>query len=218
MPAIEPTAIATFFIGGAADKNRFWAIGPKTNLIRDRLLVRYLDTIKSTPLGAKELNRDFNSAHWGYDEMDRLFQTIHALCKQKPGCKIRLIGHSLGGWQAAKMTSRLAQIGIPTSLLITIDPVGISYFMNFPGNETGLPRPVAAVWVNLLAEHTIEYALDDGVADAGVRWKPARDNGLKSPPTFDIGTPYSHADVWQMMVFPGQAGISAWQLLTRPVP
>ncbi len=47
MPAIEPTAIATFFIGGAADKNRFWAIGPKTNLIRDRLLVRYLDKLVS---------------------------------------------------------------------------------------------------------------------------------------------------------------------------
>lgn len=206
-------SIATYFIGGAADKNRFWYLGPRTNLIRRTLLNRYLDAIRPTALWAMEQNRTIDDAYWGYDEMDALFMAIQKLIKNKPGTQVRLIGHSLGAWQAGKLSSRLAEVGIATALLVSIDPVGIGYFLEFPGNEASLPRPQAVNWINLVANHLAGYTVDDGVADAGIRWRPERDTGLKRKPTLNIETPYSHADVWQMMVFPGGGGKSAWQTL-----
>lgn len=211
----EPQAIVTYFIGGAADKSRFWGIGPRTNLIRDRLVLRYFLAIQSTALASLEQNNVDGGEYWGYDEMDKLFLAIQNKHKINGGIKIRLIGHSLGGWQAAKLSARLAGIGIATDLLITIDPVGISYFMNFPGSEAELPRPNARIWINLIANHTRGYNSDDAVADAGIRWRPERDTGLKRKPTLNIETPYSHADLWQMMVFPGTGGKSAWQFLVE---
>lgn len=203
---------ATFFIGGASDKNRFWGIAPATNLIRDQLIAKYIKAIRSGAIGCSEAMQGLSN-YFGYDEMDTLFQAIQAIVKNNPKIAIRLVGHSLGAWQAAKMTERLAQAGISTALLITIDPVGIGYFMNFPGGQYSLPRPIAKVWVNLAANHTIQYQRDDAVADAGIRWHPWRDTGLKNQPTHDIATPYSHADVWLMMTFPGTTGKSAWQTL-----
>ena len=218
MATISPFSIVTFFIGGAADKNRFWYVGPKTNLIRATLINLYLKAVSTSSLAAMEANQKFESAYFGYDEMDELFDAIQVLIKRHPNIKIRLLGHSLGGWQAAKMSSRLAIAGIKTDLLVTLDPVGIGYFMNFPGNETSLPRPKAQTWINIAATHTIEYDVNDAVADAGIRWRPSRDSELKHKPTFDIGTPYSHADVWKMVTFPGAASKSAWEILTQIAP
>ncbi len=206
--------VATFFIGGAADKNRFFLAISPTHLLRNALVTRYFQAITTLPLGQAEVNQSFADAYFGYDEMDQLFARIQELRKRMPTVKIRLLGHSLGGWQAAKMSTRLAGQGIMPSLLVTLDPVGIAYFMNFPGRETSLPRPEAALWLNVCANATNDYSTDDAIADAGVRWRPYRDTALKRKPNFDIGTPYSHADVWRMMTFPGANGKSAWQLLT----
>ncbi len=218
MPTTHSATVATYFVGGAADKNRFWGIVPKTNLIRTQLILRYFDALNSGKLPMVELNKTFEACYFGHDEMDALFLVIIDMNKRTPAAKIRLVGHSLGGWQAAVLSNRLAASGIQTHLLVTIDPVGVGYFMNFPGGQYSLPRPITKQWINLAANHTIGYDVNDAVADAGIRWHPWRDTGLKTKPQFDIGTPFSHADVWDMMTFPDAAGKSAWQILFNDTP
>lgn len=205
---------ATFFIGGAADKTRFWGIVPQTNLIKSQLIRRYLTTLAENKQSALELNNSLEKMYWGYDELPQLLAAILQTAKAHPTARIRLIGHSLGGWQAAKLSGKLAQAGVTTSLLITLDPVGIGYFLKMTGSDSLPPQPSATTWINILANHTIAYTQDDLIADAGVRWRPARDMLLTNKPQADYAVPHSHADVWQMMTFPGTKGQSAWQILT----
>jgi hypothetical protein len=212
--------IATFFIGGAADKNRFWYVGPQTHLIRDSLVKKYLVSIQNTPLFAAEINKTVEHLYYGYDEMDELFLVIQKICASHPAVKIRLVGHSLGGWKAAKLTEKLAKASITTALLITIDPVGIGYFMKttdafwrLGNDDLTLPRPLATVWINILANHTLQYDRNDMIADFGVHWQPFHDSGLAHKPNGDYCTPYSHADILPMMTFPGAASQGAWALL-----
>ncbi len=119
---------------------------------------------------------------------------------------------------------RLAKASITTALLITIDAVGIVYFMkttdvlwNVGNDDLTLPRPVATKWINILANHTIKYDRNDAVADAGMRWQPSFDSTLKQKPDGDYRTPYSHAEVFEMMTFPGAASRGAWALLLEQV-
>jgi hypothetical protein len=216
--------IATFFIGGAGDKKGFWGVGPISNLTRKTLVRRYFYELGATPLIGAEINQTAEEAYYGYDETEQLFIAIRNIHKRHPSVKIRLIGHSLGGWKAAKLTEKLAKESIPTALLITIDPVGTVYFKSMAAllGRRGLvditrPRPKAAVWVNLLANHTIQYDHNDLIADAGMRWRPHRDGGLKHKPHTDHHTPYSHAEVMEMMTFSGKAGNAAWALLMEGV-
>jgi hypothetical protein len=215
-PPATQRPFATFFIGGAADKNPFWYVGPKTNLILDTLIKRYVLALGQSPLAGLEQNKRLENAYFGYDEGEELLAMAIALHKKDGTMTVRLIGHSLGAWRAAKLSAELAKVGITTSLLITIDPVGNIYFLRFPGNESFTPAPVAKKWINILAQHTISYNRDDAIADAGGRWRPGRDILLKTAPNADYATPYSHAAVWQMMVFPGSDGRSAWQALMAP--
>ena len=180
------------------------------------MLFKYADAANSGTLATREFYKTSDDFYFGNDDADDLFATIKRIAKQQPGIKIRLIGHSLGGWCAAKLSKRLHQAGIGTSLLITIDPVGVAYFMRIADSESEPPRPVADVWVNIVAEHAKKYGVDDIIADAGTRWRPSRDWGLKIKPTFDYNTPFSHADVWKMMVFQGAKGKSAWEILITP--
>lgn len=214
--------IATFFIGGAADKNRFLYILPKTNLIEDQLVRKYFEQM-SKNTNIIDMNKGSDDAYFGYDEMDQIIEAIKKCHKLNSSVKIRLLGHSLGGWKAAKISERLSKEGILTALLVTIDPVGTGYFMKHTdapwklGNEDlTLPHPTPATWINILATHP-NYSRDDVVADLGIRWHPSRDPGLKKKPTYDYGTPYSHAEVWKMMSFPSAQGKSAWQILMNEV-
>ena len=216
--------VATFFIGGAGDKKGFWGIGPVTNLTWKTLVRRYFYELGATPLIGMEINKTAEEAYYGYDETEQLFIRIRNIHMRHPSVKIRLIGHSLGGWKAAKLTEKLAKESISTALLITLDPVGMVYFKSIAAflGRRGLaditrPRPKAAVWVNLLASHTVRYDRNDLIADAGMRWRPHRDRGLKDKPHTDHHTPYSHAEVMEMMTFSGKAGNPAWALLMAAV-
>jgi hypothetical protein len=219
------TAVATFFIGGAADKNRFWYLGPKTNLIGRELVMRYFAAISNRTFTAVEMNKGVQEAYFGYDELEQVLASIRRHHQANPAVKIRLVGHSLGAWQAAKISAMMAAEGITTSLLITIDPVGIVYFMRLTDTfwrvgsmDPTPPRPVAQQWINILAHYPGGADIDDKIADAGMRWHPARDPGVKSRPAFDYGAPFHHGEPWKMMAFPGAAGKSAWQILTDPNP
>lgn len=217
--AKQSLPVATFFIGGAADKSKFWYIGPKTNLIEAQLVMRYFSAI-SGKTSNEEINKGNKDAYFGYDETEEIIAAIRRHHKTNPFVKIRLIGHSLGAWQAARISAKIAREGITTSLLVTIDPVGITYFMRMTdtfwrASDTDItpPRPVASKWINILASPQNGGDIDDAIADAGMRWHPSRDNGLKSKPTFDYGTPYHHGEPWKMMNFPGAGTKSAWQIL-----
>jgi hypothetical protein len=60
------------------------------------------------------------------------------------------------------------------------------------------------------------YDLNDAIADAGMRWQPHFDSTLKHKPNGDYRTPYSHAQIFEMMAFPGAASQGAWALLMEP--
>jgi hypothetical protein len=53
------------------------------------------------------------------------------------------------------------------------------------------------------------YDLNDAIADAGMRWQPHFDSTLKHKPNGDYRTPYSHAQIFEMMAFPGAASQGA---------
>lgn len=213
-----PPMVATFFIGGAADKNKFWGVIPATNLIKNQLVSRYLDEINQTPLGSREINKSQQASYYGYEEMDDIFKAILSLQKTYPEIEIRLVGHSLGGWIAANLSEKINQAGINNSLLITIDPVGVGYFNGYNTPILTLPRPGAKIWINILANHSRGYSADDLVADLGMRYRPALDAALKSKPRFDYSAPFSHAASLEMVLFPGADGRSAWSYLFKDAP
>jgi pimeloyl-ACP methyl ester carboxylesterase len=212
-PTPNTAPIATFFIGGAADKTRFWGLVPVTNLIASELITRYLGEIGRTGNGGAEVNPTLAQAYFGYDETEKIFERIKALHQQQPGVRVRLIGHSLGGWRAAKLSAQLAEVGIKPALLVTIDPVGVFYFPRYEMFDIALPRPAAQVWINILANPIGKNGIDDHIAELGSKWQPAHDSGLRNKPTFDYSTPLHHAQVWKMMTFPGAGGRSAWDFL-----
>lgn len=210
--------IATFFIGGAADKSKFWGIAPKTNLIKNQLIGRYLDAINKTEIGAREINNHSQKCYFGYDEEASILNKIFELKKTNPSVEIRLVGHSLGGWIAANLSEQITQAGMSNTLLITIDPVGVGYFNGYYTPILTMPRPDARIWINILAMYANGYKIDDLVADLGYRYRPSRDSSLKKKPQFDYGTPFSHAAALEMMMFPGAGGQSAWAYLTKGLP
>ncbi len=209
--------VASYFIGGAGDKSRFLLFFRQTNLLKSLLINHYTAHLASSGQDKLEVNHTPDKLYWGFDEMDALLAEIKSTVRRFRAVKIRLIGHSFGGFQAAKLSTRLAQEGIVTDLLITLDPVGSGNLSKFVGLGRRPVHPKANTWVNICANHTIRYDRTDAVADLGVRWKPGRDRSLKIQPHSDFGVPHSHTAIWEMMHFPGIAGDSAWGLLTQRV-
>jgi hypothetical protein len=176
---------ATFFLGGAADKKAFLGVVPATKIIQDEIVNGYAQKRPSFEFNP---NADF---YWDYSESDAVLAKIK---KMSSDVKIRLVGHSLGGWQAGKITEQLNKFGVEVDLLVTLDPVGVIYF----SGQTP-PNPKAKTWLNVTAMPS-KIEADDVVAGVGGKWLPTSNPFTKNKPTFEHQLVCHHREAGVMSV------------------
>ncbi|WP_373779217.1 hydrolase [Glaesserella sp.] len=155
-----------FFIGGAADQEPYYLIGPLRHINRARQ--RFL----------LALQKEFGSIErifihtYGYNRIYHLKDIEkNVLSKLKPNDLIYLIGHSLGGWNAAHLSQLLKTKGFEVQILVTLDPVGEGTLVWLGSNIYRHPqtKPQAAFWINIRAEIK-RLTISDIVARAGQQW------------------------------------------------
>ena len=164
----------TAFIGGAADKYPFVygdikpigvgdALGP-TEIVGS--YARGFDTGNVKHMkeyyGYEEAYNNRRVTKWSDPNKKNAFNDIVEVYKKNNATQINIIGHSLGGWNAAGLVTELNKEKIPVNLLITIDPVGILLSKaTVPGILTTPivraqiyllePKPNAKTWVNVFS-------------------------------------------------------------------
>lgn len=133
-----------------------------------------------------------------------------------------IIGHSLGGWNGAHLSSILAQLGKQPDYLVTLDPVGLGnhditfmgYFMKQARIYRHPPQPSALHWINIrghrisMAEKQLSGSLEDWVAWAGGQWLIEQrypDVGVQINET----TPIAHKKALSMLSWPLTEGESS---------
>ncbi|WLG83468.1 alpha/beta hydrolase [Pseudomonas cucumis] len=163
---VKVKKVVVFFIGGAGDKEQYYQdVPPHGNVTfaQRQLLARFTEKqqnkVVSVYLSYKDVRGDkdiqkYVLRHLGGDK----------------SVYISVVGHSLGGWNGAHLSTLLKDNGYTVKTLVTLDPVGggagvwmISdiYFTT--------PKPSAEYWVNILASPKTPDISDD-VADTGERW------------------------------------------------
>lgn len=204
------TASFTAFIGGAADKYPFLygdakvpGLGP-TGIVKE---YREGFSVKNKQIKNSE------SQYYGYEEAyaggsltkkstrpDNAFLDIQEFMQKHPKGQVNLVGHSLGGWNAAGLAEQLLKAKIcQVNLLITIDPVGVilSYVDN-PITRAQIyywaPKPKVKKWISITCDPK-NYVADDAIADAGGQWETYPQQNA----TIFHKTTYSHANFQSMM-------------------
>jgi pimeloyl-ACP methyl ester carboxylesterase len=157
--------VVAFFIGGAADKESYYFQGPYKNIEEAK---KYFDPQVA---GLAELGL-YESHYRGYDDA-RGSNDIKKMFKAHVPDKstsIYLIGHSLGGWNAAHLSALLTSDGYKIEMLITLDPVGEGALVWVGSDIYGSkPVPKANKWINVRAKPT-KPDQSDSVAEFGERW------------------------------------------------
>ena len=173
---------AVIFIGGAGDKRPYAGSGPNYN-------IRYA----KDPFDKKFQNsKSYDSYYLGYYELypeEDIVQSITSnINLQQP---VYLIGHSLGGWNAAHLSRILTENGYNIEMLITLDPVGSDLIVNTM-SEIYLkkPQPKSKFWINIFVDPK-SYDFSDFIADAGVQWIP---NNLEPDISHVTGESHLNAD------------------------
>lgn len=148
----DPSGLITIFIGGAGDKQPFMGTPPH------HIVGNYQNWYSN--------NVDSNSAYFGYNEKDKILAAIRAARANNPCEPINLVGHSYGGDTAAVVARALADDGVRTNALITVDPVGgaIPGFWDDGDHLTGVD-----LWSNINATPANRNA-SDTVASIGGKW------------------------------------------------
>lgn len=205
----EPTASFIAFIGGAADKYPFLKGDAKVEYLGPTEIVgdysRYLLRVANQ----KKLKK-YTIKYYGYEEAytssskerpDNAFKDIEKFIQDNPKGMVNIVGHSLGGWNAAGLTSELEKKKICTvNLLITIDPVGVILSKSSADRRVRaqiyffMPKPHPTKWLSVSCDPK-EYVLDDLVADLGGQWE----SYPKKYATIFHSTKYSHADFTAIM-------------------
>ncbi len=155
-----------FFIGGAADQEPYYLVGPFKRINRAQQIFKR--KIRNKPYAQQcEIHI------LGYNKIYRPEDIQkYVLDKISVGDSLYIIAHSLGGWNAAHLSRILCENRHSVKMLITLDPVGEgilvwagSYIFREPQ-----PFPQADFWINIRTEST---ALDpsDVVAYIGKQWK-----------------------------------------------
>lgn len=204
------TASFTAFIGGAADKYPFLyndakVLGLGPTMIVGEYADDFLDKTKQV--------RKATIKYYGYEEAyigntltikskrsDNAFLDIQKFMQQYPKGQVNIIGHSLGGWNAAGLAEQLFKAKIcQVNLLITIDPVGV--FLSYTDNPLTraqiyywMPKPKFKKWISITCDPK-KYDFDDGVADTGGQWETYPQRNA----TIFYRTKYSHAYFKSMM-------------------
>lgn len=152
-----------FFIGGAGDKRSYAGSGPYYNILYAKnpfdKLFSSKPYYKSMYLGYYEI----------YPEKDIATYVESQVIKEDV---IYIVGHSLGGWNAAHLSQILTDKGYNIEMLVTLDPVGEDLIVNSASEiYFKFPKPKSKLWLNIFVDAE-QYHFSDFIADMGVQWKP----------------------------------------------
>lgn len=130
--AVDPWGLYTVFIGGAADAEPFLGQGPTKimndlkNHFRDNYLKSYFTRNGYSAQQANDL-ADRNARYYGFHELHLMLADakMYLSTQGNENAKINIVGHSLGGWQAAHLAQQLEEWRCGSvGVLATLDPVG----------------------------------------------------------------------------------------------
>ena len=124
---------------------------------------------------------------------------------------VYLIGHSLGGWNAAHLSSALFEMGYEVEYLVTLDPVGkgiaVSLVSDIYWSEP-TPKFKSNNWINIRAEvEQDKVEANDRIADLGMQWEPSKGPGINET------LPLHHREVEEMFTVTLATGKSVLQIL-----
>lgn len=198
--------LVIFFIGGAGDQESYYLTGPNNNIDYVRKLTiadaKKLNVINRCPSWALSYNAFIND-----DDLEK------NVISRIPNCStaIYIVGHSLGGWNGAHLSSVLTDRGFKVKMLMTLDPVGegkIVYgISNIYRRE---PKPKAEYWVNIRAA-AVDWNFSDLVADFGEQWEVTQGPNVMG--RVDIN--HADANLMFMQVLP--TGKSARQIFNESI-
>jgi pimeloyl-ACP methyl ester carboxylesterase len=204
IPVKVKEKVVAFFIGGAGDKESYYMSGPYHN-IRDALQVldeSIFDLIKRQLYEAVYLS--YAEARGAEDVKNNVISRIPS--KKSP---VLIVGHSLGGWNGAHLSSALSSSGYDVEMLITLDPVGEGALV-YIGSDIYRkpPTPLAKFWINIRAEPKKPDA-SDAVAEFGERWV------VKAGPQLNYVADVNHYNAKRMFLAPLKDGKSAAVLMNQ---
>ncbi|UKH15659.1 hydrolase [Actinobacillus pleuropneumoniae] len=178
-----------FFIGGAADLEPYYFVGPLHNItIAQKKLARQVKKYL-----AHHANIHFHSL--SYNRVYYLSDIeLNVLVKIQPQDLIYIIGHSLGGWNATHLARILKDKGYRVRILATLDPVGEGTLVWMGSNifKNPEPKPLADFWINIQAEND-DLDLSDIVAQIGRQWL------LSNEPDINEKLYIHHSDAQRML-------------------
>jgi len=191
-----------FFIGGAGDKESYYLSGPYNNIgeandVFNRRVKDLLGTPKYLPV------------YLGYNEVRGEQKILRNVLKKIPSeyTRIYIVGHSLGGWNGAHLSSILASHGYTVNMLITLDPVGELPLVWMISNiHREKPTPQANFWINILANPSNPDG-SDWIAEQGGRWQ------IKSGPALNYIADVNHYNAKVMFSLALKDGKSAADLM-----
>lgn len=158
------------FIGGAGDKEPFFG-SSITNIVEDQIRKKYHNSVP------ERIRQDYYDAYLSYKDAfkTKINTVIVPILKSKDICSINIVGHSLGGWNGAHLSSILSQKGYKVKLLATIDPVGTKVGVTVLSDiYWNTPIPVKEYWINIKSDSS-KFTKDNLIADLGGQWEPKRD-------------------------------------------
>ncbi len=194
-----------FFIGGAADQESYYLIGPlrHINLVCKKLLL--------------SLKKEFGSLErifihtYGYNHIYRQEDIDkYILSKITPDDAIYLIGHSLGGWNVAHLSKILKNKGFQVKILVTLDPVGEGVLVWLGSNIYRQPQttPEAEFWINLRTEIK-RLTISNVVAKIGRQWN------IKVGPDLNETIYTAHANALHLFRHKLSTGLSAMDYILK---
>jgi pimeloyl-ACP methyl ester carboxylesterase len=205
--AIAVKKIFIFFIGGAGDQESYYLSGPNWNVsyVRDDVLADAdaLSYLCRCPVRAMAYNKFITDEDLAKNVLSEIPDTSTA---------VYIVGHSLGGWNGAHLSSVLTDKGYKIRMLITLDPVGEGKIVYGISNIYRLtPKPKAEFWINVRAAKIKDRNVSDFVADFGEQWE------IASGPNVSGRVDVNHADANIMFAKPLDGGKSARQLLAESI-
>lgn len=200
--------VAIFYIGGAGDKRKFLPLpsfiaGPFRNILdaKNQLDKRTADLRKLRLIG------DFWRGYYEvYGDANIKANVLRYLPDKS--VPVMIVGHSLGGWNGAHLSSTLTKFGYKVELLVTLDPVGEGSIVSATSDIYGdTPQPAAKYWINIRAKPK-DSNFSDTVANFGEQWN------IKSGPQLNQVVDVNHADAGIMFTKPINGAKSAADIMT----
>ncbi|WP_085578096.1 MULTISPECIES: alpha/beta hydrolase [unclassified Pseudomonas] len=205
--AITVKKIFIFFVGGAGDQERYYVSGPNWNVnyvrdsvLRDAEILGYVNRCPVLPLAYNKFLTDEDLAKNILSHIPDISTAVY------------IVGHSLGGWNGAHLSSVLTDKGYKIRMLITLDPVGegkIVYGISKIYRQ--IPKPKAEYWINIRAKKIKDRNFSDRVADFGEQWE------VTSGPDVNGTVDVNHAFANEMFGKQLEGGKSARQILAESI-